>query len=125
MSVGHCGKSLNREYFAALSPEQLLNLAEKLLNDLRDARDRQNQTPQNSSRPSGRYAPWEQAQKSDIQEQTDSYKDGEDKQSKKGIPVAESGAAETENKPNWQKKRKPGKKLGQRDLDVGEIPQST
>ena len=107
----HDLKQLNREYFTALSPEQLLNLAEKLLNDLRDARDRQNQTPQNSSRPSGSYAPWEQAQNSDIQEQTDdtdSNEDGEDK----GNPVAESGAAETKNKPNSRKKRKPGKKLG-------------
>jgi len=111
----HDLKQLNREYFAALSPEQLLNLAEKLLNDLRDARDRQNQTPQNSSRPSGSYAPWEQAQISDMQEQTDdthSNEDGEEKQSKKGISVAKSGAAETENKPNLQKKQKPGKQLG-------------
>jgi hypothetical protein len=108
-------KQLNREYFASLSSEQLLNLAEKLLNDLRDARDRQNQTPQNSSRPSGSYAPWEQAQFSDGQEQTDdtgSNENTEDKQSENGIPVVESGAEDRENKPEPQKNRKPGKQVG-------------
>jgi len=111
----HDLKQLDREYFASLLPEQLWDLAEKLLNDLRDARDRQNQTPQNSSRPSGSYAPWEQAQFSDTQEQTDdtdSNEDIEDKQLENGIPVAESDAADTENKPDAPKKRKSGKQLG-------------
>ena len=110
----HDLKQLNREYFASLSPAQLLNLAEKMLHDLRDARDRQNQTPQNSSRPSGSYAPWEQAQFSDDQEQTDdinSKENSEDKQSK-SIPVTESGAADTENNTDSQKNRKRGKQLG-------------
>ena len=111
----HDLKQLNREYFASLSPEQLLSLAEKLLDDLRDARDRQNQTPRNSSRPSGSYAPWEQAQFSDDQEQpedTDSNEDTEDKQSENDVSVAESDGESTENKPDPQKKRKPGKQLG-------------
>ena len=57
----HDLKQINQEYLASLSPEQLLYLSEKMLDDLRNARDRLNQTPQNSSRPSGSYAPWEQA----------------------------------------------------------------
>ncbi len=108
-------KQLNREYFASLTPEQLLNLAEKLLNELRDARDRQNQTPQNSSRPSGSYAPWEQVQKSDTEEQTDNTninEDAEDKKPEDGKSIAEKGRVERENKANSQKKRKPGKQLG-------------
>ena len=75
----HDLKQFNREYFTSLSPEQLVGLAEKLLNDLRDARDRQNQTPQNSSRPSGSYAPWE-SQISDTPEQA------EDEKSENAIP---------------------------------------
>ncbi len=104
----HDLKQLNREYFATLSPEQLLNLAEKLLKDLRDARDRQNQTSQNSSRPSGSYAPWEQAQISDTQEQTDNTENKEGKEDKK----PENGTVDPENKPDSQKGRKPGKQRG-------------
>jgi len=110
----HDLKQLNRDYFASLSSEQLLDLTEKLLNDLRDARDRQNQTPQNSSRPSGSYPPWEQVQLPDSQERTDdidSNEDTEDKKSKDDAP-AESNTEDTENKPDSQKKRKPGKQVG-------------
>jgi len=111
----HDLKQFNRVYLASLSPEQLLNLAERMLNDLRDARDQQNQTPQNSSRPSGSYAPWEQAQISGTQEQTDdtdSDENSEKKQSKKGLPVAKNDEIETENEPDTPNKRKPGKQIG-------------
>jgi len=57
----HDLKQLSQEYLASLTPEQLLHLSGKMLDDLRAARDRLNQTPQNSSRPSGSYAPWQQA----------------------------------------------------------------
>lgn len=55
----HDLKQLSQEYLASLPPEQLLHLSKKMLDDLRDARDRLNQSPQNSSRPSGSYAPWQ------------------------------------------------------------------
>jgi hypothetical protein len=42
-------KQPSQEYLATLSPEQLLHLSKKMLDDLRDARDWLNQTPQNSS----------------------------------------------------------------------------
>jgi hypothetical protein len=61
-------KQLSQEYLASLSPEQLLHLSAKMLDDLRVARDRLNQTPHNSSRPSGSYAPWQQANPSDKKE---------------------------------------------------------
>ena len=61
----HDLKQLNQAYLESLSPEQLLYLSGKMLDDLRDARDRLNQTPQNSSRPSGSYALWEQAANTD------------------------------------------------------------
>src|SRR5210317_1809948 len=111
----HDLKQFNREYFASLSSEQLLNLAENMLNDLRDARDRQNQTPQNSSRPSGSYAPWEQAQFSDTKENsddTDGNADTEKKRAEDDIPVSKNDTAKAENKPDSQKNRKPGKQHG-------------
>jgi len=64
-------KQINQEYLASLSPGHLLHLSSKLLDDLRDARDRLNQTPQNSSRPSESYAPWEQAANADKERQAD------------------------------------------------------
>lgn len=69
--TNHDLKQIDHDYLASLSPEQLLNLSGKMLDDLRDARDRLNQTPQNSSRPSGSYAPWEQATFSDKEKESD------------------------------------------------------
>ncbi len=103
-------KQLNREYLGSLSPEQLLNLAEKLLNDLRDARDRQNQTSQNSSRPSGSYAPWEQPQNSTTQEQTEET--DEDERIEKELAVVENNEVEKEKKPEEERKRRSGKQPG-------------
>lgn len=106
----HDLKQLNREYLASLSPEQLLNLAEKLLNDLRDARDQQKQTPQNSSRPSGSYAPWEQAQNATRQKETEEAEEPESIE--KGAEVVENNKVEQEAKGAESKKRKAGKQPG-------------
>jgi hypothetical protein len=53
-------RQIDVEYLRALSPEQLRVVAEKLLLDLKAARELANQTPQNSSRPPSSRAPWEQ-----------------------------------------------------------------
>ncbi len=53
-----------------------------MLDDLRDARDRLNQTPQNSSRPSGSYAPWEQAGFTDEGNPSDDAGNGDDTEEK-------------------------------------------
>ncbi|MCP5019845.1 MAG: IS66 family transposase [Ketobacter sp.] len=104
----HDLQQLNREYLASLSSEQLLDLAEKLLNDLRDARDRQNQTPDNSSRPSGSYAPWEQASISARGKQRD---EAESKEGGEGEPEARS-TEKRQGEAVGRKKRKPGKQKG-------------
>jgi transposase len=44
----HDLKQLHQEYLASLTLEQLRHLSVKMLDDLRDARDRLNKTPQNS-----------------------------------------------------------------------------
>lgn len=64
----HDLKQMNQEYLASLRPGQLLHLSQKMLTDLRSARDQLNQTPQNSSRPSGSFAPWQQTGFSDKQQ---------------------------------------------------------
>jgi len=71
----HDLKQINQEYLASLSPGHLLHLSSKMLTDLRDARDRLHQTPQNSSRPVGSYAPWEQAANAAQDRQTDAAAD--------------------------------------------------
>lgn len=55
----HDLKQIDRDYVEGLAHDKLVEVSLKLLADLKEARDRLNQTPQNSSRPSGSYAPWE------------------------------------------------------------------
>ena len=55
----HDLRQIDAEYLAHLSPEQLLQVSVRLLADLKEARDGANQTPHNSSRPPGSFAPWE------------------------------------------------------------------
>ena len=78
----HDLRQINQEYLASLSLEQLLHLSEKMLDDLRTARERLNQSPQNSSRPSGSYAPWEQARFAEEKSRSDEGEDSEDVEEK-------------------------------------------
>jgi len=55
----HDLKQIDKDYLKGLPPEKLLEVSGKLLEDLKEARDRLNQTPENSSRPSGSFALWE------------------------------------------------------------------
>lgn len=57
----HDLRQIDGEYLARLSRQQLLHVSAQLLADLKEARDRANQTPHNSSRPPGSFAPWESA----------------------------------------------------------------
>lgn len=55
----HDLKQINRDYLGSLEPDKLVEVSVKLLEDLKEARERLNQTSQNSSRPSGSNGPWE------------------------------------------------------------------
>lgn len=55
-------RQIDVEYLRSLSPEQLRVVAEKLLLDLKAARELASQTPQNSSRPPSSRAPWDYGQ---------------------------------------------------------------
>ncbi len=54
---------LTPEYISKLPAERLVALCEQLRQDLITARDRLNQNPSNSSRPSGSLAPWDRQSK--------------------------------------------------------------
>ena len=70
----HDLSQLDEPYIGSLAYDQLKSLSLKLLDDLKVARDRLNQTPQNSSIPSGSQPPWAgRAETSDYDE--DEYED--------------------------------------------------
>jgi len=106
-------KQLDEEYLSRLSPEQLLRLSEKLLHDLREARDRLNEGPQNSSRPSGSYAPWEQAGFADKQKASEEI-DGsaEDQPKETERPEVEALGAKEKGTAERGSQRKAGKQPG-------------
>jgi len=109
----HDLKQIEREYLASLSPEQLLHLSEKMLDDLRDARERLNQTPQNSSRPSGSYAPWEQSSFAEEQKQiedVDASEEQKEEADKGSKDARQSDDDQSELRPGSN--RKPGKQPG-------------
>ncbi len=55
----HSLRPLDRAYLDALDEAALRGLSAKLLDDLKEARDRLNQGPENSSRPPSSRAPWD------------------------------------------------------------------
>jgi transposase len=112
----HDLKQLSQEYLASLAPEQLLHLSKKMLDDLRDARDRLNQTPQNSSRPSGNYAPWQQTvsgDKKEPAEPVESATESEPKAEKEATPREQSAKRAANTK---KSKRKAGKQPGSKGM---------
>ena len=58
----HDLKQLDEDYLRSLPAEPLRTLSSKLLSDLKEAHDRLNQNPTNSSRPPSTQAPWEKAE---------------------------------------------------------------
>ena len=105
-------------------PEALANLSIKLANDLKEARERLNQTPSNSSRPSGSFALWEKNGTADDTDSSDNDEDlpgtpsnpitdkdsCNDPESEGGSPDESAGCGD-ETKPPL-KKRKPGRQPG-------------
>lgn len=113
----HDLKQIDQEYLASLTPVQLLQLSGKMLDDLRTARERLNQTPQNSSRPSGSFAPWEQAGFGSEESRNDDAEDKEDveekakpEQTDKESKNEQPGTGDDAQQPSGQ--RNPGKQPG-------------
>jgi transposase len=102
----HDLKQIDRDYLGALPPDKLVEVSLKLLEDLKEARDRLNQTPQNSSRPSGSYAPWEGSIVSDaspIEEDSNKEPETEEKKKKKKRDKRQSKAGRGKKKQGKQK----------------------
>lgn len=54
----HDLRQINQAYIESLDSETAKKLASKLLEDLKEARERLNQNPNNSSRPPSSTEPW-------------------------------------------------------------------
>lgn len=110
----HDLKQIDSEYLSKLTPEQLLKLSEKIIDDLRVARDRLNQDSTNSSRPPGSRAPWE------------AIKSRETKQglSSQGDEAENEGVEEKATKKASPEQRKAGSKDGGSERKAGKQPGS-
>ena len=79
----HDLKQLDEETIGSLQTERLRTLSLKLLADLKEARDRLNQSPENSSRPPSSRAPWERAS-SDAQDESEQEEEESAERARKG-----------------------------------------
>ena len=62
-------RQMSDAWLCSLEHEKLQWLSKRLLSELRDARDRLNRNPSNSSRPPSSMAPWELVEKDDVASQ--------------------------------------------------------
>ncbi len=81
---------LDEDYIRNLgskNPEALVTLSTKLLEDLIDARNKPNQNPSNSSRPSGSMAPWASngTNEGPLCVSDDDFESNADKEGKNGV----------------------------------------
>jgi transposase len=101
---------LNEDELLNLPKEVLRHLSLKLLNDLKDARERLNQNSRNSSRPPSCKVPWDKAiSQNDSANKSAEVQDTEHSDSKRQEPLEESDQT-SHQQPDEQ--RKPGKQPG-------------
>jgi len=108
----HDLKQIDQEYLGSLSRGKLLEVSLKLLEDLKEAHDRLNQTPENSSRPSGSYAPWEGNVVNEGGTDEDESQDEEQRDDEKVERETGESVDEVVNEEDQQPRKKAGKQRG-------------
>jgi transposase len=130
----HDLRQIDEMYLKALGSEDLIGVSIRLLNDLKEARDRLNQNPGNSSRPPSSRDPWvvaqikEEGEGGELEIEESEEETALEKADHEGVSSAEDKAEDkvsvaevsvTEEKKESQKKgsasgegRKPGKQKG-------------
>jgi len=87
----HDLRQIDDAYIESLDLEQLLGLCKRLVKDLKEARDRLNQNPKNSSRPPSSSDPWIEAKieekEEDCEETEESDSTDEGKELEESEPV--------------------------------------
>ena len=105
---------LDEEELLNLPEEVLRHLSVKLLNDLKEARERLNQNSRNSSRPPSSEAPWEKdtSQDDDVNksEENQETADSDEKQPRPAKDTDQNSQQDEQNSVDEQ--RKPGKQPG-------------
>ena len=106
----HDLRQMDEGWLEKLPEDKLRQVSARMLQDLKEARDRLNQTPDNSSRPPSSRAPWEKGQTEDEAAASDGSEDGE-----KTPHETEASAVEpepTQAGPPSGPKKKPGRQPG-------------
>lgn len=127
----HDLKQIDEKKLASLDEKALLLLSSRLLADLKESRDRLNQTSSNSSRPPGSDAPWKSTATKDKETDTTDEDDSRHAEINHGAASAEKGplslpetdgASRSPDKTSV--KRKPGKQKGAKGFGRVQIFQS-
>jgi len=104
----HDLRQMDEGWLENLPEDKLRQVSARILQDLKEARDRLNRTPDNSSRPPSSMAPWEQGQAEGDKPVTDGG--GAEVSSESGQSAA--GGEPAQSKPPAGPKKKPGKQPG-------------
>jgi hypothetical protein len=111
----HSLRQIDNAYLLTLEMDALRGLSERLLADLKEARERLNQGPSNSSRPPSSRAPWEQGAPGEpSREEEEAPCEMPESKTEATVPEAVEESARrssAETKPNAPA-RKPGKQPG-------------
>jgi len=104
---------MDDEWLKKLPAERLLEVSKRLLHDVKVLQDRQNQRPNNSSRPPGSQAPWERSADSCEAERE---AEAEPTEETKSVPSSEgesaSSAKPTRSATGKESGKRPGKQPG-------------
>lgn len=101
MLSDHDLRQIDEIYLRSLGSEELIIITIRLLNDLKEARDRLNQNPSNSSRPPSSREPWIVAK---LEEQDKEDEIESDKVDDDGVSLSED-EDEDDDKEEKEKKR--------------------
>ena len=122
--TSHDIKQIDYEYLANLPLDKLLNISFKFLQDLKEAHDRFNETPLNSSRPPASFPPWQAKPLADSPNVEENLHQGTERgetgnASAKTVPTQKNERAaqknehtETTRPAKEAEKKKPGKQVG-------------
>ncbi|MEA3411939.1 MAG: DUF6444 domain-containing protein, partial [Pseudomonadota bacterium] len=119
-------RQIDEAYIHSLSHDDLIKLSTKLLDDLKEARERLDQNPKNSSRPPSTQAPWVSAEESDADdagceeeeetgaEEAEGQAQADRSEAGEEAPGKEEGTAptQTESEESEPPSRKAGKQKG-------------
>jgi hypothetical protein len=111
----HDLKQLDEGYLLSLSPVQLQTLSRKLLADLKEAHDRLNRNPSNSSRPPSTRAPWEKPE----EKSQDGGEDGDGPQEATSDGAGDRRSDGESEKGKRDKEKPDPKKTDRRDTSQG------